>query len=228
MTSLLTCFKAYGVYSSEANHTILENYAAGEKGVSFLKKIMENFPAPHNLEQCRNFTSMLEKYELLIHKEKPWKLVELWIDDNGLAGTKCMELLLNTAVVHNEMPDFIQNLILGREGDVVRSGGKIYSPDAVSLMTMHAAKGLEFPAVFLCGVNEGMIPLKNSHSRSDINEERRLFYVGMTRARDELILLSSHAPSPFVADISGDQLVREEAFVHNQAHQYKQVGLFDG
>jgi len=58
----------------------------------------------------------------------------------------------------------------------------------IRLMTIHAAKGLEFPVVLLAGCNEGIIPAKQSLSSGDIEAERRLFYVAMTRARDRLIL----------------------------------------
>jgi ATP-dependent DNA helicase UvrD/PcrA len=87
----------------------------------------------------------------------------------------------------------------------------------VSLMTLHSAKGLEFDAVFLAGLEEGLLP----HSRSfdtlaEIEEERRLFYVGMTRAKQSLVLsravyrrtygedrLRASLPSRFLAEIPG-------------------------
>ena len=53
-------------------------------------------------------------------------------------------------------------------------------------MTLHAAKGLEFHTVFLIGANEGRIPYQKAKTDEQIEEERRLFYVGMTRAREEL------------------------------------------
>ena len=68
-------------------------------------------------------------------------------------------------------------------------------------MTLHGAKGLEFPAVFLCGACKGTLPLEMSERAADLAEERRLFYVGITRARDELILTYPGEPSPFLAEI---------------------------
>lgn len=62
--------------------------------------------------------------------------------------------------------------------------------EAVSLMTLHAAKGLEFPVVFMAGCEEGLMPC-SLRGAASIQEERRLFYVGMTRARENLILTAS-------------------------------------
>lgn len=95
--------------------------------------------------------------------------------------------------------------------------------DAVTLMTLHAAKGLEFPVVFIAGMEESIFP----HSRAlfdaaEMEEERRLCYVGMTRAREELFLyhansrmlfgMSQHnPPSRFLSDIDGTEVAQESS-----------------
>ncbi|NPV91023.1 MAG: UvrD-helicase domain-containing protein [Firmicutes bacterium] len=225
LASLLLILKADKSCSADLNQKILEGYAAGEKSLASFTRIVEGVQLPREQpDHPGYFLEMLKKYAAVIHKEKPWKIIDSWIQDNGWSGVHSMELLLNTAVMYDEMASLMQNLALGQESDVVRSGGRVYSPDAVSLMTIHAAKGLEFPVVFICGVNDGRIPLRNSGPDSNLDEERRLFYVGMTRARDELILLTSRAPSIFIADLAEEQLIRESS--QKQAPQYKQATLF--
>ena len=66
----------------------------------------------------------------------------------------------------------------------------------VVLATLHAAKGLEWDHVFLAGISDGTLPMGN-----DVEEERRLFYVGLTRAKSELHLSYSGTPSPFLQGI---------------------------
>jgi ATP-dependent exoDNAse (exonuclease V) beta subunit len=79
-------------------------------------------------------------------------------------------------------------------------------------MTLHMAKGLEFPIVFITGCEDGLIPCSLMEAGVDIEEERRLFYVGMTRAKDELFLIHARSrflygqrlnpsPSPFLTEI---------------------------
>jgi DNA helicase-2/ATP-dependent DNA helicase PcrA len=86
---------------------------------------------------------------------------------------------------------FLESVSLVADVDNLNESG-----DAVTLMTLHSAKGLEFPVVYLVGLEEGIFP----HSRSlgtdrELEEERRLCYVGMTRAREELHLLHAHRRS---------------------------------
>jgi len=88
--------------------------------------------------------------------------------------------------------------------------------NSVTLLTLHAAKGLEFPVVFLAGMEEGVFPHSRSlYSNSDIEEERRLCYVGITRAKEELYLThayrrtlfgssSYNPPSRFIKDIPAE------------------------
>ena len=68
--------------------------------------------------------------------------------------------------------------------------------DRMTLMTLHASKGLEFPVVFVAGLEEGLFPLAAAaQDRKELEEERRLFYVGVTRAKEYLVL--SYARSRF-------------------------------
>lgn len=82
--------------------------------------------------------------------------------------------------------------------------------ECVKLMTIHAAKGLEFPVVFLCGMNEGVFPSRKIRTLQGMEEERRLAFVAMTRAEEELYLTEGEGihfnggvlyPSRFVLDI---------------------------
>ena len=83
----------------------------------------------------------------------------------------------------------------------MRRGRKRYPSGAVRLMTLHAAKGLEFPVVFLAGLEEGTLPLEREGEPVNLEEERRLFFVGMTRAREELLLTSGGNPSAFAGEL---------------------------
>ncbi len=96
----------------------------------------------------------------------------------------------------------------GQEGDTA---------DAVRLSTLHAAKGLEFPHVFLVGLEEGILPHREAVAAGDVDEERRLMYVGLTRAQRSLSLsycrkrkrageCGDSAPSRFLGELAQDDL----------------------
>jgi DNA helicase-2/ATP-dependent DNA helicase PcrA len=82
--------------------------------------------------------------------------------------------------------------------DLDRRAAEQHAPAAggVTLATLHAAKGLEWDAVFLAGMHDGAMPLTHATTDAEIEEERRLLYVGMTRAREHLVLSWAAARTP--------------------------------
>ena len=112
----------------------------------------------------------------------------------------------------HKLADWLESITLVRENNDETTGF------GVSLMTLHMAKGLEFDRVYLAGVEDGLIPHRNSiDDRSQLEEERRLLYVGMTRAKKKLSLLGAsrrrmfnnynvNEPSRFLAEIPSETL----------------------
>lgn len=111
---------------------------------------------------------------------------------------------------------FLDEMMLDRE----RDEEKKEEANGVTLITLHAAKGLEFPHVFLLGAEDGLIPHERSKSEGTVDEERRLFYVGITRAMKSLTIThclnrtkfgsAMHCrPSPFLKEIEGEGVLVE-------------------
>ncbi|MFL6949574.1 MAG: UvrD-helicase domain-containing protein [Xanthobacteraceae bacterium] len=140
--------------------------------------------------------------------------------DEGIDGVALMtalqRLLAIAAAYGADRRGFLDAVALASQADVFDRNA-----DRVSLLTLHAAKGLEFSAVFIVALEDGVLPLHwGEPDEATIAEERRLFYVGMTRAKDRLILsraLSRHwrgrvrqlGPSPFLSRIE-DELVKHQ------------------
>ena len=224
LISLRVCLSEYGACPADLTRSVLENYAGAEKSMSSLSAVLKQFGKAS--AETEKLMTLLNTYQPLVKKEKPEVLIRSWMNEWFPDGDPAVQMLLQTSVLYADMPDFIQNLILGQEGDIRRASGKTYSRDAVSLMTLHAAKGLEFPVVFLCGVTEGLIPFTSRDKRGDLDEERRLFYVGMTRAQDELILLTSPERSSFLSSLPEELFASGDVFVHKPAPEGVQLSLF--
>jgi DNA helicase-2/ATP-dependent DNA helicase PcrA len=145
-----------------------------------------------------------------------------------------IQALRSVALKCGDMGHFLSELAMTSDVD-------LWDPraDAISLLTLHASKGLEFPVVFIVGCEDGLLPLRwGTADDRDTSEERRLFFVGMTRARRRLFL--SHArkrlwmgklrdmdPSPFLKDIQEQLLERHRAESHRQSRpSHQQLDLF--
>jgi uncharacterized protein (TIGR00375 family) len=144
--------------------------------------------------------------------------VEAMLDQVASKGERAAVELLRPLAVRSgdDLERFLDEVGLGVEVDT-------WDPRAegVSLLTLHASKGLEFPVVFLVGCEDGLLPLAWPGSEPDMAEERRLFFVGITRARSRLFLFHSRRrmlqgqrtamqPSPFLADLPAGLLERRE------------------
>ena len=135
-----------------------------------------------------------------------------------------IEELVNKAVSYEEdsehpsLDEFLEQVALVADIDNMDE-----SENRVTLMTLHSAKGLEFPKVYLVGLEDGLFPSMmsiNSDDKTDMEEERRLCYVGITRAKNELVITSARQrmvngetryckPSRFLEEVPGELLEEE-------------------
>ena len=140
--------------------------------------------------------------------------------------------LRSVAIEFPSLTNFLENVALVEQEylpDVINANGE--KKNAVTLMTLHAAKGLEFPVVFMIGMEEGLFP----HSRSlmeknQLEEERRLCYVGMTRAKQKLFLSytkqrlffgqrMSNIVSRFILELPEDALVKNLKSINKEQNE---------
>lgn len=173
-----------------------------------------------------------EKFRELYQKKKPKDFLKKWMEQMNLTEDPAMQKLSRMTVFYKNMKEFLNDLELGVESDFRRSGSGKYTSEAVTLMTLHGSKGLEFPVVFLYGADQGMVPLESEKHPADKEEERRLFYVGLTRAKEELIITCGKDCSEFLAELE-ENVPKEEGILKWEETQKKkeetcrQLSLFD-
>ena len=192
------------------------------------------------LESIDNFVTMIKMFQSELTKKNAYDLAiivgkstnivkELFNDKTteGLARYENVQELLNSIKEFTETPmneedgevgdkslgSYLQQIVLLTDADDDKA-----NIDVVKLMTIHAAKGLEFPVVFVGGLEESLFPNAMSiNTREDLEEERRLFYVAITRAKERLWMsyanaryrfgqLQQNDPSRFLEEISENYL----------------------
>ena len=145
-----------------------------------------------------------------------------------------------TETADSNLEQFLEDIALSSDVDNLDE-----KEESVTLMTLHSAKGLEFPVVFLVGMEEGLFPgYKSIGENQEIEEERRLCYVGITRAKERLFLVCSkmrttygstsyNQPSRFIKEIPSEMLQgKDEAFEetssrYDEQDRFSNYGNFD-
>ena len=180
-------------------------------------------------QKIKAFYALMDEIRADIKSNPPSEAVSLVLEKSGLQAElskkpededrleNVQELVSVAAEYDSEfsgdesaMRALLENTTLASDGDEV--GGR-----GVQLMTVHAAKGLEFPYVWICGLEAELFPRNKDGSRERAEEERRLFYVALTRAQQQVVLSHAqsrrlfgsrewNAPSPFLGDIN-DELI---------------------
>lgn len=202
----------------ENEYFIELNRAAVEHNRSLVAelKVRLSREAPFSQASARaaGFLVRLERCRRELDRTPPEALLRALAEEflpARLGEDSPVEMLFSVAGRFDSVRDFLRRTVLQAEGDLehVSAGSKSHV-EAVTLSTMHAAKGLEFPVVFVCCLEEGLLPF--TRGECDPAEERRLLYVAMTRASRRLYLSSASRRvvrgisvragwSPFIADI---------------------------
>ncbi len=228
------------VYASDADKSVWEIIS----NIKDYKDIGLSSPV---MVKIQDFVTMIRSYHLAIKTDSAWDaashiakstgiLKELYDDKTpeGVSRYENIQELLNAInefsekpqadqdgeIIPNTLEEFVKDVALLTDADADDPEDN----DRVSLMTVHAAKGLEFPEVFVVGMEENLFPSQMAlNSRADLEEERRLFYVAVTRAKTKLTLayattryrwgnLTSCEPSRFLEEINPDFI--EQGFIN--------------
>ncbi len=215
---------------------------------------LEQFMAPRIVQRLRQFVDWLVAIGDQAKRSDPVAAVkdlineisyEQWLKDTSkdlTAAKRRMENVtdivawLQRLVEQDRVGENIDQLV-GHLSlmDILERQDEEDQGDRVTLMTLHGAKGLEFPYLYMVGMEEGLLPHKNSVDADTVEEERRLAYVGITRARRRLALTfarnrrrggewSSVEPSRFLQELPQDLLSWEGGEVEVPAEEQKRRG----
>ena len=226
-------------YAEEEEISLLD---AIEKDLSVGKKQLKSIDLFRNLIlelslKCKEFNP-IEIIKLLIEKIQLKDYYDNQISDENNERWANIEELISTISEYSEinpnlfLKDFLEEVSLLTDIDRWNNENS-----TVTLMTLHTAKGLEFPVVFICGLEEGLFPIVGAlEEENELEEERRLFYVGLTRAMEKVYLTYAQTrrrfggtpnynrPSQFIKEIPNKLLINDENTIINKPeinHTYK-------
>ncbi|HHN65100.1 MAG TPA: ATP-dependent DNA helicase PcrA [Nitrospirae bacterium] len=188
------------------------------------------------IDRLQGLTELIKELTSLKKEDTP-EIITHILEKTGYAEGLSEERLQNIAELMASAEGVPVKEFLDRVSLVTRLDENT-PENMVSLMTLHTAKGLEFPIVFIVGLEEGLMPyFKAFDSEEELCEERRLLYVGMTRAREMLFLsgarkrrifskLQEQEPSRFLADVPRDccRWIEKAIRRHEKTHPHKSTG----
>jgi superfamily I DNA/RNA helicase len=206
----------------------LQAHQAGGSLVAAARSVAETH------DGVRVFLEDLDRYCALAQTARAEEVIGAWCEASGVSDDPDVGRLLEVCSRYDRVEEMMQEALLGREADCERRGRAAPRGEAITLMTLHAAKGLEFPVVFIVGAEEGLIPYRDRDA--DLAEERRLLYVGITRGRDEVLLTAAKRRvrygrqevcevSPFLQDLCGS-VIEVEQRERKQRRGETQLSLF--
>jgi uncharacterized protein (TIGR00375 family) len=229
------------LYRTDAQSGALRE-AFGRAGIPFKK----SSPAPIAAQApVRAVLAALERQDAAPHNATLTERIALAVEQVRKSDKACAAALAEArywlaALAVSAQVAGSERLL--REQAAICTEADFWDPraDRVSLLTMHAAKGLEFPVVFVTGMENGLVPLSWDESEAENGlasaEERRLFYVAMTRAKDRLVLINaaqrfwrgkqrSLPPSPYLSDIATGLTMRYKPAIQKKQQQPQQYSL---
>jgi DNA helicase-2/ATP-dependent DNA helicase PcrA len=187
----------------------------------------KDIPSRERLEKIISKKKFLEFKDLIENNKdlSPQKIISIFIEtfdylnylkENFINSTEregnIVELISFVSAFEN-LNELLEKISLLQATDEESEKNKDNKIKNVSCMTIHLAKGLEFDSVFIAGVSEGTLPHNKSlSSEKSLEEERRLMYVAMTRARKKLYISFSKTPSRFITEIPDEYLELENDF----------------
>lgn len=201
----------------------LEEYLK-EKESKPLKDFLELINSLHSNKDTTPLPAIVED---IISKTRYYDYLEATYKENAEERIENVKEFLNMVAGFTKETEEATLTNLLTQISLITSIDEAKDEDRITLMTLHAAKGLEFPVVFLVGLEEGLLPhFRSLDNSSDIEEERRLCYVGITRAKEKLFITLAERRTKFGNLILTKQsrfISEMQIFMYNKENETKKV-----